>query len=177
MGDNYNQIYTFILYSSIVGFALGVLYDVFRLIRMTVYMPLELMRELDKQKKHSDFFVNTVVFICDILYLLISAVICAIFIFHVNDGRIRGIALFGSLIGFILYYNTIGRLVTLIARGIIKSVYMTLRFIRHRLIVPVIRFAAGALLKLWKLICLAFNIISSRMRANRYIRKAGHGFE
>lgn len=139
MADSYNQIYTFILYAVGIGILLGLIYDVFRIVRMAFTVP-GIVSDLYRGREYKNrFLVNIIGFVCDILFFVIAAVISAIFIFHVNNGRIRGIALFGSLVGFTAYYNTVGRLVTLISGAIIRGVCHTVRFIAVRIILPVLR--------------------------------------
>jgi len=128
MGDNYAQIYTFILYSVFIGFALGTVYDLLRIIRIAFY------------NAGRGIITDIVYFICDLLFFIIAAALSAIFIFHVNNGRIRGIALFASLLGFTLYYHTVGRLVSAVSGFIIRTVYRILRFIPRVLFFPIVRF-------------------------------------
>ncbi len=133
MAFSYAQIYTFILYAVFIGFALGVVYDAFRIIRRAFYIA------------GKGIITHIVYFICDILFFAVAAVVSAIFIFHVNNGRIRGIALFGSLMGFVVYYNTVGRLVGAVSDLIIRTVYRILRFIMESILFPVWRFTVGTL--------------------------------
>ncbi len=141
MADRYVQIYAFLAYSVVLGFALGVVYDVFRIIRMMFCVPsLMISREL-KGRERTGLLANTVVFVCDILFFLVSACICAIFIFHANHGRVRGIALFASLIGFIIYYNTVGRLITLVSGAVIRGIYYAVRFALKKILIPLFLFA------------------------------------
>ena len=143
MADNYGQVYTFILYSLFIGVLLGVIYDVFRIVRMAFTVP-GIVADIYRPRKHrSRLAVNVIVFVCDILFFVVAAVISAIFIFHANNGRIRGIALFGSLVGFAVYYNTVGRLVTLISGGIISAVCHMFHFIVCSIILPIWRAWVG----------------------------------
>ncbi len=76
-----------------VGFLLGILYDVFRLLRMA-------------------FFKQALaVFIQDVLYWCACAVCSFLFILAVNSGEIRSFLLVGELIGWLIYYLTLGSLV------------------------------------------------------------------
>lgn len=131
MASSYAQIYTFILYSVFIGFGLGVVYELFRIIRRAFCIAGKRV------------VTDIVYFICDILFFIIAAIVSAIFIFYVNNGRIRGIALFGSFAGFVLYYNTLGRLVSMITDLIIRTVYRILRLVFERVLLPILRFAAG----------------------------------
>ena len=126
MAQNYSGLYVFILYSAVIGFLLGAVYEFFRIIRTAARMT---------GKKA---VTNTVYFICDILFFIIAAVISAIFIFYVNNGRIHGIALAGSLLGFLLYYNTVGRLVSLVSGLLIRTLWRFLRLLVSVTVIPMI---------------------------------------
>lgn len=125
MADNYGQIYTFVLYSALIGMLIGTVYDVFGFIRIAY----------DTFGKR--IARNIAYFVCDILFFTFAAVISAIFIFHVNNGRIRGIALLGSLIGFVVYYHTLGRIIRWMSRLAVKGIRILLVFISKRIITPV----------------------------------------
>ncbi len=148
MAYSYAQIYTFILYSALVGFALGAVYDIFRIIRIAFHM------------SGRAGITDVVYFVCDILFFVIAAIVSAIFIFHVNNGRIRGIALFSSLAGFMMYYHTVGRLVTMLSGLIIRTVYRILRLIFGAVLLPVWRFTVGV-----------SDIIYTQRQTKRRIRK------
>ena len=136
MGDNYRQVYTYIFYSVGIGVLIGVVYDVFRIIRIAFTVPGIVGDEYRGVEHRSRYTVDLIVFLCDILFFVIDAVISAIFIFYANNGRIRGIALFGSLVGFAAYYNTVGRLVTLISASLIRLICRIIHFVRVRVLLP-----------------------------------------
>lgn len=144
MGDRYNQIYSYILYSVVLGFGFGALYDFFRIIRMAFCVPGIIKANRKNNGVKYSLPVNIIVFICDILFFLCAACITVIFVFHANNGNIRGIALTGSLIGFIIYYNTVGRLVTMVAAYIIKAVYYFAGFILRRIFIPLLKLVYNA---------------------------------
>lgn len=139
MADNYRQIYTYIFYSVGIGVLIGGIYDIFRMIRMVFTLPGIISDERREGRHRSRLCVDFIVFLCDLLFFLAAAVVSAIFIFYVNNGRIRGIALFGSLLGFIAYYNSIGRLVSLISGSIIRGIYRVIFFIRKRILLPIFK--------------------------------------
>ena len=80
-------------FSIIFGAFLGIFYDIFRIIRIFF-----------KCK-----FWN--VFIQDIIYFFLSGVSTFLFILFINSGEIRFYILAGELMGFTLYYLTLGSLV------------------------------------------------------------------
>lgn len=79
-----NEVYVF-LWSILVGTVLALIFDFFRL-----------MRRKGKTR-------NLVVYIQDIIYWLIVAVIIIISAFVTNDGELRGFMFVGYIIGAIFY--------------------------------------------------------------------------
>jgi len=112
----YGQAVVF-LYSLILGAVLGMFYDVFRIIRIAL-----------KSSTAS-------VFIQDLLYFSSSAVICFVFMMKYNFGELRGYILLGALIGFAVYYRTIGKIVykcaSIIIKFITKVIRLTVRIITY----------------------------------------------
>ena len=80
----HNQVYVF-LWSILIGSILALVFDVFRL-----------MRRKGNTK-------NIVVYIQDIIYWIIVAVIIIISAFVTNDGELRGFMFVGYIIGAIFY--------------------------------------------------------------------------
>jgi len=96
------------------GVALGVIYDLFRIIRVAFPMG------------------KIIVFIEDLLFLISAGLFSFIFILTVNSGRIRIFLLIAAAIGFILYYFTIGKLILKSAQSIIKII----KFILSKILSP-----------------------------------------
>lgn len=122
------------------GFIMGIFYDLFRIIRISI----------SKGK------IATV--ISDILYCVFLCFALMLFCLTVNEGEIRLYLLLGSLAGFFVYYFSLGviifsfseRLITIIKK-IIKSIFNVISF-------P-FRFIFGKLRKL-------FNNMSAKSRKN-----------
>jgi len=95
----------------LLGVALGVVYDIFRILRIAVK-------------------TNTVVaFIEDLLFFIIATAATFMFLLLMDDGRIRWYPFLGEALGFMVYYFTLGRLVMKISKIIItfiKAVFRTL---------------------------------------------------
>ncbi len=101
-----------LLYSVFIGVFLGIVYDVFRIRRLAFRTkPCFDTKEEYRRDKLRNKFENVVIFFEDVFFALISAVVICVFIFYMNSGQVRGIALVGALFGFLLYYMTVGRLV------------------------------------------------------------------
>lgn len=167
-----------IAYSLVVGIFLGVLWDFFRIMRLargkystdSEYRFIRMWNTL--KAKISDVLC----FFEDMLFFTAAAVVVCIFLYHANSGKIRGIALSGSLMGFILYYCTVGRLVNAVAEKIINAVRYVLNFLFRHSVLPVCR-----------LLCKLMNYILQKIRKKRltnqtesYIKKmydiADNGF-
>ena len=103
--------------SVIIGFILGVIYDIFRIRRITM--------------ESENIIKNIIIFAEDIIFAVISAVIMVLMIYHLNNGRIRWFFIFGAGIGFIVYYNTIGRIVIICSEKIIKFIRYCIRMIKR----------------------------------------------
>lgn len=81
------------LYSVGFGFILGFIYDIFRIIRILVIKN------------------NKAIPIQDIAYFLLCAVLTFVFLLVVNNGRFRFNILVALVLGFAVYYLTLGRFV------------------------------------------------------------------
>lgn len=92
------------LLSCAAGAVFGVYYDIFRAMRLTF--------------PHHGFFV----FLEDLLFLLTYGVFLSCFAAAEARGVLRGYYILGGLIGFVLYYFTIGKFVMGFIKKLIKCV-------------------------------------------------------
>jgi len=116
----------------IPGFFLGLVYDVFRIIRIgrndktyrlseaieKRYFPQNKERKRKRPKNQSNR-ETVLIFIEDIYFFFIVAVTEILSIYYLNDGEIRIYCLLFSLIGFICYQKTFGYLVILLSKKIL----------------------------------------------------------
>lgn len=93
------------LYSTILGIALGVVFDVFRVIRAVI--------------PHNSFFVAFE----DILFMLIWTFSLVIFSVELSGGNIRFFCFVGTFLGFIIYFFSVGKIVI----GFIRSISSFIR--------------------------------------------------
>lgn len=110
----------FFLYSVLLGGGIGVVYDLFRTLRILV--------------PHTSFFVV----LEDILFLFVWAVILIVFSVEVCRGEVRIYYLIGNVLGFGLYLFTIGKVVVKVMRILAKAVYAVLKFLYMILVKPVL---------------------------------------
>ena len=147
--DSYQLILIFLL----PGVFLGIVYDIFRILRISRASELAISGGLyDKIRPRKPLFGSfsrvfktksvkiadkIIVFIEDILFWLIAAVTEILFIFHTNGGEIRIYCLLASILGFILYNRTLGRLVTVFAKQIIFLFRCLIYWSLYAIIFPV----------------------------------------
>lgn len=112
------QTWMFLL-SIALGAALGVCYDVFRIVRIAVPNP------------------PAVIVAEDLAYAVICTVATFLFFLTIDCGQIRLFVLFGEVIGFVLYYCTIGVLVLGVSRRIIGVVHFVCGVVWRVLLRPV----------------------------------------
>lgn len=93
----------FFVIALMVGFALGIVYEVFRLIRLV--SPKE----------------RILCFICDVLFMSFASLISFILTVVINTGIVRWYILLGEVVGFFVYMRTIGRVSGAIFRLIRKA--------------------------------------------------------
>ena len=77
-------------FSCILGAGLGVLYDVFRIIRMVINSK------------------SVAIFVEDVIYFILSGIITFVFVLKINSGESRFYILAGEGIGWISYHLTLG---------------------------------------------------------------------
>lgn len=97
-----------------LGFLLGVLYDLFRVVRMAFTMR------------------RVGVFIQDVLFFLTCAAVTFIFLLAVNQGEIRGFVIAGEGLGFLIYYFSFG----LLAMRVSSFLVHTIRKLFHLISLP-----------------------------------------
>ena len=120
------------IYSIICGIILGVIYDIFRITRIALKL-------------------NAVIIaIEDILYLFICAVMTFFYMLASNDGQIRFFIIVGEILGWVVYYFTVGEIVMGLSTAIIKFIKGVFRVLYRLFIAPVIALIGY----LWKITCI-----------------------
>ena len=109
------------LMSILLGAALGVCYDIFRVLRVAFYHPTAL------------------VVVEDLLFSAICAISTLLYLIYADCGEIRMFILIGELLGFILYYCTVGMLVIGAAKGIVAVIHWILQMLCRTIMLPILR--------------------------------------
>lgn len=110
------------LMSVLLGAAMGVVYDCFRVFRI-VFPPAA---------------KSGAVLVQDIIFWLIYGFAIFCYATFAARGQVRFFIFFGSLIGFVLYILTIGNFITGVLRRIFSAIYGTLRKVYSIIIEPVV---------------------------------------
>ncbi len=97
--------------SLLLGAALGIVYDLFRIFRVAVPLPAGM------------------IVVEDVLYFVFCGFVSFFFAMTVNFGQVRFFILLGETLGFLLYYLTLGVLVIKGAQKIIAVVRWIFRII------------------------------------------------
>lgn len=109
------------LMSAALGAALGVFYDVFRIVRIAVRTP------------------PAVVLIEDLVFSIVCTAATFLFLIGADKGQLRIFLLIGEAVGFALYYCTVGALMIGAARGIIAVIKKVYMFFWKLLVAPILR--------------------------------------
>lgn len=121
------------LYSVCFGTVLGAVYDVFKIIKIIlgvyngnrkVYFSGSYGKYVKRIMKESNVRVYSyiVTMVSDILYFMLSGCLFSLFLYAFNYGIFRWFLLAGSLLGFVIYYNTLGK-------AVIKTAYIVADFV------------------------------------------------
>lgn len=110
------------LYAAALGALLCAVYDIFRIIRVAFGAK------------------QLAVFIEDIVFSLIALVLTFVFVISFNNGEVRFFVLIGELLGFAIYYFTVGRIVMSLSKAIVRLIKRVLTFV----LVPAAKVIANA---------------------------------
>lgn len=142
-------LFIMILYSAAIGAMLGVIYDVFRIIRIAVSLgEKQKPKSNGKRAKIREAVSFVVIFIEDVLFFIIAAIITILFIFMVNNGQVRLFAVTGEIFGFLLYYFTVGRIVLKLAERIIALIKYVFSLLYRYVVLPPIRLVRYIIFKI-----------------------------
>jgi hypothetical protein len=147
----------FLAFATLIGIALGLLYDALRISRifMGVKYAHKTVEKLDllnlpligraadkKSSKGMKIFknsvVDTVVFIEDIVFFIICAAVLVVCIFAASYGEARSFAFAGCAAGFFAYFFTLGRLVMFLSEYVVFGIRTFIRYFIFFTINPIL---------------------------------------
>lgn len=118
---------------ALVGVLIGMLYDIFRMVRLTIS------------------FKKTAVGLQDFLFCLLGGLFTFIYIMYYADGYIRYYVLFGEVLGFFVYMVTLSRVIIGFYKWVLQVIGKILRFIIGKIIAPICKVIANIYRKISKL--------------------------
>lgn len=143
------------------GFILGIIYDIFRIIRLT----------FSKQNIKNS---KPTVIVYDIIYLLLCCFLTFIFILTASLGKFRWYVIVGEILGFTVYYFSFGFIVINVSNKIIDILKRIISFIFMVIFKPVsiiYRFITKNLIKIYKFIKKIVKKISKKLKYHlKYIK-------
>jgi len=107
--------------SILLGAALGLLYDVFRILRISF-----------KNGK-------VLIFLEDVLFFTVATIVSFLFIVLQNDGVLRAFLILGELLGAVLYFFTVSLVILKAATGIVHGIRTLLFWIYRIFFSPFVR--------------------------------------
>ena len=123
------------LYSLALGAVFGLAYDFFRVRRIAFeFCDLSVFG-----KKIAEKLDVAYVFAEDVVYSVFCSASVCVFIYYMNSGRFRALALVGIVVGFFCYYNTVGRLVIRCSGVIIGFIKAVLKAFYRYAVYPVFK--------------------------------------
>lgn len=141
IGELSHTVLAQLLFLSVVfGFFAGALYDIFRIRRIALKIPILWHFE--------DFF-----------FMVFCGVVFAVLFYALNSGRVRGFAFAGGVVGFYIYRKTLGRLVIKMSEKIINAI----KYILRKIILPPIKFVTGAVKRIFKAILSVISLIFGKI--------------
>ncbi len=117
--------------SLVLGVLFGVLYDVIRFTRVLLCV------DVRPPRGRHGWFGCVIVALGDLAFFTTAAVLMCVFFFVTNNGEVRGFALVGAFCGFLIYYNTVGRLFITVCETVASWVKHGLRCLMRLLWLPV----------------------------------------
>ena len=120
--ENLVTVQTMIFLRSLaIGAVLGVVYDLFRIFRMTVHCG------------------SVSIFIQDCIYYFFCGLVTFSFMLNSSAGQIRFFILLGELLGAVIYLTTLGVLVMKVSSGVIRFIRWLLGWVYKLTLQPVFR--------------------------------------
>lgn len=107
--------YVYLLFSLAIGLPLGIIYDFFRLIAIS----------LSDRK--------TINFVCDTFFILIWGIFIFFITFDKNYGTYRWYSFFASFVVFYAYRLTVGKIIIHIERKIISFLHKIIKYILKKI--------------------------------------------
>ena len=183
-----------IIWSAVIGFFLGAVYDVFRIRRISFSPQMRSKTRTAKPgesssgkkqgisrirlfiRKNIEVIDFVLIFFEDVLFMTFSAVVLSLLTYKLNSGKIRWFIPAFALGGFAVYYFTVGRLVKKCAESIIRFIRLAFMWILKITVAPVVRIIRAAVLRLRSRLKYKQLVRYTEAREKSILLLAGAGF-
>ena len=145
-----NQLIT-MLFSIILGMFIGLIYDIFKILRLMTGLELspKMQNKLNKirlpliVKKNNKKSNNTKKYILyiiwDILFCIAITPIIQIFVYATSFGIFRWYILIGIALGFTCYYYTVSKIIAPVYEFILLGIWVVFKYILYFIKLPIIQ--------------------------------------
>lgn len=127
--------------SFLAGVALGVFYDFIRAFKM--FFGVRYARPIVKRSVAVSVLAYIVTFLTDILFWIVVGVTSILLMYGVGGGVFRGLTYLGLIVGALLYYFSIGRLVLKVSEAVVGFIKKAMRRVARILTKPFILAGRG----------------------------------
>jgi len=161
------------VYSLVLGTFFGASYDIIRIFRVLLGVSSYGKRKTF-EKAYGSSLINyfshlrirkldgLIMFLTDMIFSLFVTLCFVLFLFSFNHSIFRWFILLFTVLGFLIYYFTVGKIVILFSQEIAAFIFLVLNVILHLIIVPV--------KKICSFLKLIFNATFSKLYA--YVKNA-----
>ena len=153
------------LYSILLGFSMGMCYEVTRLVRFCFPS------------------FKALSFLLDLLFFLAATAVYLLFNFAFSDGIVRWFSVFGFWMGFYLYLGTVGKILSAVFRKILSLFLCIFRFLFRHTLSPLLNVIKKVTFTLFTkcrnrviIIKTKVDLYRLQKQKNALIRKAEKGF-
>ncbi len=114
-----------IAYSVILGLIFGIFYDIIRIIHILCGIASYSGENVGMKRGKLAFFVF---FVLDIAYMLAVTAFYSLFVYWSYSGSFRMFMLIAAILGFVIYYNTAGRVVMFFSEAVVRFLKLVFRY-------------------------------------------------
>lgn len=177
------QIFKMTIAAFICGAAIGVFYDFLRITRVflgyhyisekSIVLQSRFVKRFsvkNNQEVRKHFYFKAILFFEDIIFLTVSAVIFVLLLFYGNDGIFRSAAFIAFILGFVVYYFTLGKINVLLFDALVMLFRTLIYYILYYIFLP-IKYAVKKIIALSeKIFCILIKNIEN-IKIKRYNKK------
>lgn len=177
------QIFKMTVAAFICGAAMGAFYDLLRISRVflgyhyisekSTVLQSKFVKKFSVKKNQEvrkHLYFKLVLFFEDIIFLAASAIVFVLILFYGNDGIFRSVTFIAFLLGFVVYYLTLGKINVLFFDVLVILLRTLACYIFHYMFLP-IKFIVKNIIVLFQKIFCILNKDVENIKIKRYNEK------